>query len=138
MDDAELLRRLRTLYSPLIDPEDGDAGAEHHEPTRLSLPDMRRTLRRVYLHRPGVDRVALRVGGVRIGVTTRDRVCRDAGTAGGEGLGDGDRASVVGDSTQYRLIRFACERCRRAAATVFYDERRVPSCDEHGPMELLR
>jgi hypothetical protein len=65
--------------------------------------------------------------------------CGQAGSSGGS-LGSGDRASLPGRSTRYRVIWLVCAHCGAKVAWLFYDERDIPVCvnAEHGPMELRR
>ena len=66
-----------------------------------------------------------------------DRACGPAGGSGGT-LGSGDRASLPGRSTRYRVIWLACPQCGTTMAWLFYDERDMPPCVNacHGQMEL--
>jgi hypothetical protein len=65
--------------------------------------------------------------------------CGQAGSSGGT-LGSGDRASLPGRSTRYRVIWLVCAHCGARMAWLFYDERDIPVCAnaEHGRMELQR
>lgn len=139
MEQALQARSLRDIYAPLLGPDDGRPDEVHDEAARLSLSDMRRALTLRYMSAPSVHRIELRVSGVVVGVTTRARVCRAAGTAGDTPAGEGDRSSQPGDSTRYRVIHFACETCAEATVMSFYDERLLPTCEAgHGRMELRR
>jgi hypothetical protein len=76
------------------------------------------------------------------GASTPDRagrVCGQAG-AGSGNLGSGDRASLPGRSTRYRLVWLVCAHCNTRVAWLFYDERDIPVCVNapHGRMELQR
>jgi cell division ATPase FtsA len=54
-------------------------------------------------------------------------------------LGDGDRATLEGESTQYRAIRYSCKILGCASETFrsFHDARYLPACADHGTaMEL--
>jgi hypothetical protein len=66
-----------------------------------------------------------------------DRACSPAGGSSGS-LGSGDRASLPGRSTRYRVIWLVCPRCGAKVPWLFYDERDIPVCVNagHGPMEL--
>lgn len=133
-------RRLRNAYSPLLDPSATAFDAVHHETGRVSIEQLRRHLRAVYAADARLVRVLVRVADVDVGVSTRALVEQEAGTAGGieAPVGAGERASQPGDSTRYRIVLFGCQGCAASAAQVFYDERRIPMCVEHGPMELIR
>ncbi len=79
---------------------------------------------------------------MRLGVSTRKMLENLEGLAGGEpgtSLSTGDRASLEGESTQYRALTYACTvaGCQREAFRSFHDARCLPSCtDHHVPMEL--
>jgi len=66
-----------------------------------------------------------------------DRACGPAGGSNG-GLGSGDRASLPGRSSRYRVIWLVCAQCGTKLAWLFYDERDMPLCadEQHGQMEL--
>ena len=66
---------------------------------------------------------------------------RAFGPAGGSGgLGSGDRASLPGRSTRYRVIWLVCPQCGTEMAVLFYDEGDMPPCANcpHGQMEVQR
>lgn len=67
------------------------------------------------------------------------RTCA-AGGAGGAQLSSGDRGSLPGRSTRYRLIWLMCPECGTKVPCLFYDECDIPICANlsHGPMEMLR
>ncbi|MEU8007915.1 hypothetical protein AB0B66_42730 [Catellatospora sp. NPDC049111] len=91
---------------------------------------------------PDGDGVEVRLDGQRLGLSSRRALDRLAGTAGGDestSFGDGDRASLPGESTQYRALRYACpaDACPREAFRSFHDARFLPLCESHGlAMEL--
>jgi hypothetical protein len=91
---------------------------------------------------PDGDGVEVRLAGQRLGISTRRALERAAGTAGGEtttSVGDGDRASLSGESTQYRALRYTCAaaECSSEAFRSFHDARFLPSCQLHDlKMEL--
>ena len=92
--------------------------------------------------RPDGDGVEVRLDGQRLGVSSRGALKRLAGSAGGEtttSFGDGDRASLAGESTQFRALRYTCTaaECASEAFRSFHDVRFLPSCGRHGlTMEL--
>jgi hypothetical protein len=67
------------------------------------------------------------------------RTCAAAGANGGH-LGSGDRASLPGRSTRYRVIWLVCAHCGTRVAWLFFDERDIPLCANppHSQMELQR
>jgi hypothetical protein len=79
------------------------------------------------------------VGDMPVGITSRSFLAK-AFERGASRLGEADRATQPGASTQYRLIRFRCTRCGRQVFRGFYDDRDLPVCAEpgHGAMALLR
>ncbi|MBW6433559.1 hypothetical protein KZ829_07350 [Actinoplanes hulinensis] len=108
-------------------------------PAGRSIPEVRRDLRKRYDEHPGSTHIELRVGGVRVGVTSRARVFKDLGKAGGEpGAGDGDRATQPGESNQYRVLTLTCGSCGNSAHTMYYDERTAPTCCTGARMRVLR
>lgn len=63
-----------------------------------------------------------------------------AGGAGGGQLSSGDRGSLPGRSTRYRVIWLVCAECGTKVPCLFYDECDIPICvnQSHGPMEISR
>jgi hypothetical protein len=63
-----------------------------------------------------------------------------AGGAGGGQLSSGDRGSLPGRSTRYRVIWLVCAQCGTKVPCLFYDECDVPICvnTSHGPMGMSR
>lgn len=63
-----------------------------------------------------------------------------AAYSGGGQVGSGDRASLPGRSSRYRVIWLVCERCGTTMACLFYDDGDAPLCVNplHGQMEVLR
>jgi hypothetical protein len=66
--------------------------------------------------------------------------CCAASVASGGEVGSGDRASLPGRSTRYRVIWLTCAQCGAAMACLFYDDGDMPLCVNplHGPMEVSR
>jgi len=83
--------------------------------------------------------VMFRVNGQDVGVTIPARPC-GAPIGGGGHLSCGDRASLPGRSTRYRIIWLVCTKCGTRVAWLFYDERDIPLCvnSPHGRLELQR
>jgi hypothetical protein len=86
------------------------------------------------------SRVEVRVGAVCVGVVTRESLRRFSGTAGGPSLaGGGERMTLAGVSTRYRLLVFRCRNqgCPETAVRIHHDERHGPACERgHGGMVL--
>lgn len=82
--------------------------------------------------------------GAMVGVSSRALACKPDEHLGAAepdaGFGSGERATQLGESTQYRVLHFTCRRCTASAARSFYDERYLPVCPHggaaHGVMEL--
>jgi hypothetical protein len=132
---------LRAIYALLVDPLATTYQGVHAEPAELAVADLRRRLRAAFAADSAVPNLLLVVAGVEIGITSPER-CREVGYAGsadGPEAGGADRATLPGLSTRYRVVEFRClPPCQRSAVAAFYDERLVPRCAEHGPMELVR
>jgi hypothetical protein len=88
---------------------------------------------------PALAYVMLRVSEQDVGVTIPARACGAAGGGGGH-LSCGDRASLPGRSTRYRIVWLVCAQCGSRVAWLFYDERDIPVCvnSPHGRLELQR
>ncbi len=73
------------------------------------------------------------------GVSSPGRWCGTYGASGGQ-VGSGDRASLPGRSTRYRVIWLVCPQCGTKMACLFYDEGDRPVCENspHGRMEVQR
>ena len=73
------------------------------------------------------------------GGSSPQRWCGAYGGSGGQ-VGSGDRASLPGRSTRYRVIWLVCPRCGTKMECVFYDEGDRPLCvnSRHGRMEVQR
>ncbi|MGW6443150.1 hypothetical protein [Lentzea sp. NPDC055074] len=89
----------------------------------------------LYTTEPGLDQVTIAVGSTPIGACTREWFARRSSEPLHR-LGEADRAGQPGVSTQFELLRFACAECENRAARLTYDDRDLPSCPEHGVMEL--
>jgi len=68
-----------------------------------------------------------------------ERWCSAPSGSGGQ-TGSGDRASLPGRSTRYRVIWFVCPHCGARMECVYYDEGDTPLCGNslHGRMEIQR
>jgi hypothetical protein len=141
---AEKIAKLRDAYDVLLDPDAAPSSrpidVDSTQPPSFTelVAAIADELRNV----PDGHGVEIRVDGLSIGVSSRKKVEDLEGPAGGEpdtSLGSGDRASLEGESTQYRALCYACTvaGCRREEFRSFHDSRCVPSCsDHHVPMEL--
>jgi len=67
------------------------------------------------------------------------RACVASGAGGGQ-LSSGDRGSLPGRSTRYRVLWLVCAQCATKVPCLFYDECDIPVCinPSHGPMEISR
>lgn len=136
--------KLRATYGVLLDPDAGpaDRAIEVESARPPSFQAMRAAIADELRKAPEAHAVEIRIDGLRLGVSTRRMLERLEGTAGGDqgtSLGSGDRASLEGESTQYRVLRYTCASagCPREAFRSFHDVRFLPTCtDHHAPMEL--
>jgi hypothetical protein len=138
------IAKLRVSYDVLLDPD--AARSDHVIDVDAARPPNFREMRKAVADRlrraPDAQGVEIRVGGVSLGVSTRKMLASLEGSAGGDAgtpLSAGDRASLEGESTQYRALHYACTvtGCPREAFRSFHDARFVPSCTDHDvPMEL--
>lgn len=73
------------------------------------------------------------------GMSTPERWCGAYGGGGGQ-MGSGDRASLPGRSSRYRVIFLVCPRCGITMQCLFCDEGDMPLCEHsaHGQMEVQR
>ncbi|WP_067461161.1 hypothetical protein [Actinomadura macra] len=144
MDD-EALRQVQRELGGLIDPEICGQGAlaaaqvdgEFGYDSDLEADELAEELAARFRAGPHLGRLMLVRDGVRVAVGTRERVLgAEDITAGGE-FGAGDRAVLLGGSTRYRLLEFACGHASCGTEyRSFYDERFLPRCPTHGAMEL--
>ncbi|MFC4052447.1 hypothetical protein ACFOY4_22405 [Actinomadura syzygii] len=128
-------------FGDLLDPEP----SAQRPRTVLRLPPgsslfaAANALEEVLLRDATVTTVALYMGERRLGTTSRAFLAeRFPGVT--RSVGDADRASQPGESTQYRLLRFRCPHCDHQVFRTFYDERAMPVCanPEHGSMVLRK
>jgi hypothetical protein len=47
-----------------------------------------------------------------------------------DGIGSGERLTLPGVSTRYKLLQFRCRRCSAGAAWLHYDTRGMPACEQ--------
>jgi hypothetical protein len=104
--------------------------------------EMSDQLRKLFRGNTGMTAARIRVSGRDAGVSIPARICGAGGTAGGSGgeISSGDRASLPGRSTRYRVVWLVCVHCGATEAWSFYDERDIPVCANppHCRMELQR
>lgn len=140
--------RQRMVYGALWDP----VAEALPGPVELSvdlggsrLPTARRlreTITDELRRRPDLDVIEVRLDGERLGVSSRVALQRLEGRAGGgetPSFGAGDRASLAGESTQYRALHYVCTMagCTDEAFQSFHDARFPPKCErDHVAMEL--
>lgn len=126
-------------YRALVDP-----GATGADAPCLDLPpgtdpvDAARAAATVFAADAEVPELVLRVDDTEVGVTTRAHLDR-LGRSALRGLGDGDGATLPGESTRYTVLRFACGTCQRTAYRVHVGLAGAPGCPNgHGPMAAER
>ncbi|WP_221328324.1 hypothetical protein [Actinoplanes sp. L3-i22] len=143
MASPQGIERLRVKYGELFDP---DAPATDHwieiDPAKPpSIPSLAAKIA-AELDGSGAAAVEVRVAGTALGAGTRATLDALDGTAAGEStpVGSGDRASLAGESTQFRALRYVCRTpgCGGEAFRSFHDPRFVPACGQtgHQAMEL--
>jgi hypothetical protein len=132
------IAKLRAAYGILLDPdaEAADRTIEVESAQPLSFQAMRAAVDYELRKAPDTYGVEIRVDGEFLGVSTRKVLDCLEGPAGGEqgtSLGTGDRASLAGESTRYRAVRYACTAagCRSEAFRSFHDARLMPTCTDH-------
>ncbi|MEV4021067.1 hypothetical protein AB0J35_62410 [Nonomuraea angiospora] len=77
----------------------------------------------------------LQIGGQEVGATSRQRIEQLAGRRL-RSIGDGDGASLPGESASYEFLRFRCGTCGRRVRRIHIDERDLPRCPQgHGVLE---
>lgn len=96
-------------------------------------------LRQVFPGPPGMAEVLIHLSTPDRAVGTSATTCVAGGGSGGQ-LSSGDRASLPGRSTRYRVIWLVCAHCGVKMTCLFYDEGDVPVCANalHGQLEILR
>jgi hypothetical protein len=96
-------------------------------------------LRQIFLWAPGLADVMIHVNMRDAGAGMPAKACVAASGTGGQ-LSSGDRASLPGRSTRYRVIWLVCAHCGTKMACLFYDQGDIPVCAKalHGQLEVLR
>ena len=96
-------------------------------------------LRQIFAWAPGLADVMIHVNMRDAGAGMPAKACVAASGTGGQ-LSSGDRASLPGRSTRYRVIWLVCAHCGTKMACLFYDQGDIPVCANalHGRLEILR
>jgi hypothetical protein len=126
LGDPQRIEELRGEYAAAFDPDLTNA------PTTIDLgtPDYVDLARRIrgHLRQHDVDAVAIRYHGELLGVATRRSVGEGDETLANAEVSSGDRATLPGESGQYRAIRYRCRAGCHEELAVFHDARFVPEC----------
>jgi len=138
MDDS--LDPLIEDLSSLVD-EDARPAPHIIEVTGGTADAVQSELKRMFRSDPRLTAVTVSIKGKTVGPITRKSLGESLRTAGSPGdssyeVGEGERPVLAGDSTRYRLLGFICAKDDSKAYRIFYDERDLPSCPHHGPMEF--
>lgn len=105
-------------------------------PRNCSAADAAAALESFLVDDTTASRVIVSIGGQAIGVSSRDHL-RRIGSAVLRSIGEGDGATLPGESLQYRILRFRCPICGAARRRIHIDRRSLPLCPNgHGPMKL--
>jgi hypothetical protein len=96
-------------------------------------------LRQIFPWAAGLADVMIHVSMSDAGAGMPVKACVAASGTGGQ-LSSGDRASLPGRSTRYRVIWLVCAHCGTKMACLFYDQGDIPVCANalHGQLEVLR
>jgi hypothetical protein len=143
------LEKLRQCYGPLLDPgrsSSGSTGKVFDIVDELpERPELRADLQRMFEVQPLSDEIIVTVKGVALGVATRSRVCRPAGTAGVDsteptslGLGSSGGATLPGFPAEFHTFPVACETCGAKFLRLHYDPRPLRNCTAHPKMPDTR
>lgn len=126
LDEPEKIDTLRRQFEPLF-ARTVNVAVDLDSPQRLSK--LTEQIRRA-LDASGATVTEVRAGETLLGVVTREQLDRATGDAGGAEpvpVGSGDHALLAGESSQYRVIRYACA-CGGEAFRVSHDTRALPAC----------
>jgi hypothetical protein len=81
-------------------------------------------------------RVIVSMGEHVAGISSREHLQR-IGSAVLRSIGEGDGATLPGESLQYRILRFRCSVCGAERRRIHLDRRSMPLCPNgHGPLDL--
>lgn len=122
-------------------------------PGDVSLPQAAAALEAALHRDPALERLELRIGDETVGVATRAHVTKhgSSGTPssseedkrvhshGTRGPGAGDGATLPGTPAGFEIIRFRCTdvSCDQEEIRIHIDDD-LPTCPQHGSMELMR
>ncbi|MGW1618578.1 hypothetical protein [Streptomyces sp. NPDC002172] len=102
-----------------------------------TVTDAAQILETAYRAEPTLDCLDIVLGDTTLGVTTRDHLNR-LGLTPVRALGDGDAATLPGESTRYVVLRFRCTTCSTTVRRLHLDPRELPACPRgHGELERL-
>jgi hypothetical protein len=134
-----IAERMQRLYAVPAAPEKSGIFRALGTGPESGAGEVRGQLRGIFSGDPALAYVMFRVHEQDGGVTIPARACGAAGGSGGQ-LSCGDRASLPGRSTRYRIVWLVCAQCGTRMAWLFYDERDIPLCvnPPHGQLELQR
>jgi len=136
---AELIEDLQILLDTNAPPASRTVDVK----ADLMIDQVQSRLRLEFNADPTLPCVMLTVEGEVVGLVTRGSFARSTGTAGEPSpspyeLGVGERMTLPGESTRYRLLAFECAICGSKAHRVYYDERDLPDCSQHVGMRFMR
>jgi hypothetical protein len=125
-------------YEILLDRDEADVGVPRLElPDGFAVLDAAVALEELFSSDSALEHVAVVVGSVVVGGTSRAHVLLSAEQE--RAVGDGDGATLPGYSSQYELLAFVCRVCGRVTYRLHLDPREVPVCpDGHGALERVR
>jgi hypothetical protein len=134
-----IAERMQRLYAVPAAPEKGGIFRALGTGPESRAGEVRGQLRGIFGGDPALAYVMFRANERDAGITIPARACGAVGGSGGQ-LSCGDRASLPGRSTRYRIVWLVCAQCGTRVAWLFYDERDIPLCVSplHGRLELQR
>lgn len=136
---GEIAERVQRLDAAVLDPGNGRiVRTPRMDPGSRGGPQGDQ-LREALSGNPALICVLIRANRQGAGVSSPERWCGAYGGTGGQ-MSSGDRASLPGRSTRYRVIWLVCPQCgtRIRMECLFYDEGDMPLCMNslHGRMEV--
>lgn len=122
----------------MLDRDQADDGVPRLElPDGIAVLDAAVALEELFDSDSALEQVAVVVGSVVVGGTSRTHVLLSEEQD--RTVGDGDGATLPGYSSQYELLTFVCGTCGRVTYRLHLDPREVPVCpDGHGALERSR
>lgn len=107
-------------------------------PPGCRVPDAADALESLFVTDRTLREVAVGVGGRIVGITTRAYLS-GLGTPVLRSVGDGDGATLPGESLRYEILRYRCPSCDTLRRRIHVDTRPAPVCPNgHGDLELQR